>query len=281
MYGRGANSIAEQINQTVEQAQEIIDKFYGGFPRVKEWINKTNEDAHVHGYVEDLWGRRRRLPDVKLPRYEVRLKNSNEDILSDSINFNPFIGSLGKVTKEKPFLISKYENSLKKCRGKKDVDTLKEQAFRENVIIKDNTGFISQAERQCVNARVQGGAASMSKRAMINVYKDQELRNLKFRLLISVHDELIGECPIENAEQVKQRLSCLMIESAKPDCTVPMKCDAEAFSSWYADEYENTLKESYSKLIKSGLSKESAYEQILNEHEECTEEQIKDILYSE
>ena len=44
----------------------------------------------------------------------------------------------------------------------------------ENIEIHDNSGFIAQAERQCVNARIQGGAATMTKISMIKIHKDEE-----------------------------------------------------------------------------------------------------------
>ena len=70
MYGRGVASIAEQINGTIKDAQKIVDDFYKGFPKVKKWMDETQTFAKTYGYVEDLWGRRRRLPDIQLPRFE-------------------------------------------------------------------------------------------------------------------------------------------------------------------------------------------------------------------
>ena len=68
MYGRGVASIAEQIKDhsgpttqnDIKEAQKIQDGFFSGFPKVKNWITNTQETAHSLGYVEDLWGRRRR-----------------------------------------------------------------------------------------------------------------------------------------------------------------------------------------------------------------------------
>ena len=93
MYGRGVASIAEQINGTVEEAQKIIDDFYTGFPKVKDWIAKTEADAKVNGYVEDLWGRRRRLPDIKLPKYTVKYEK-------ESTTFNPILYTKGIYSSE-------------------------------------------------------------------------------------------------------------------------------------------------------------------------------------
>jgi hypothetical protein len=59
------------VASTIEEAQKIIDDFYGGFPKVKEWTDKTQSDAKQTDYVEDLWGRRRRLNDLLLPKYKI------------------------------------------------------------------------------------------------------------------------------------------------------------------------------------------------------------------
>ena len=149
--------------------------------------------------------------------------------------------------------------------------------MNNNIRINDNTGFISQAERQCVNARIQGGAASMSKRAMINAYNSKELNGLGFRLLIAVHDELIGECPIENKEKCKELLTKVMIESALPEVTVPMKCDTDDFPSWYYDVYSSEIKKEYNQL-QENLSTNEAYRVLLDNHAELLPNEIDKIL---
>lgn len=270
MYGMGETSIASSLKCSIDEARNIKQGFFKEFPKVEKWINKTEEDAKVVGYVEDIWGRRRRLPDLLKEKYEISFANSE-------LNFNPLIGSTGKFSNQNVKMIDDYRTKLNKCKYKKDVDTIKLEAQNDGLIIKDNSSFIAQAERQCVNARIQGGAASMSKRAMIAVYKDDVLRNLGFRLLIAVHDELIGECPIENKEQVKTRMSELMIKSALPEVTVPMKCDADDFPSWYYDVYSSDIKKEYNKLLENS-NKNVAFKQLLDNHIECTEEQIVGML---
>ena len=281
MYGRGVSSIADQIKshkgpatkEDIQEAQKITNDFFNGFPKVKNWMDTTEKNAKKNGYVEDLWGRRRRLPDIQLERYEIKNKNG-----SSVDNFNPLLGSKGIYSNTNSILIDKYKKQCYNCKSKKEIDALKLRALKDGIEIKDNGGFIAQAERQCVNARVQGGAASMSKRAMIEVHNDAELRELGFKLLIAVHDELIGECPIENQEKVKERLSYLMIESAKPECIVPMKCDADSFSSWYLDVYCSNLKEEYEELLKIKSAEEDVFSILYAEHEELTKEKLREIL---
>lgn len=272
MYQRGAASVAEQINQTVEEAQDIINKFFEGFPKVKTWVDQTIADVRKNGYVEDLWGRRRRLPDVLLPKYNIKYTNKNNEL-----DFNPLLGC-NKDYSTDDAKIMKYREQVTKCRNRKDYDNIKNQALKEGISITDNSGFIAQAERQSVNARVQGGAASMSKRAMIAVHGDEELKKLGFRLLLAVHDELIGECPKENAEAAADRLSYLMIESAKPDCSCPMKCDATIEDCWYLTDFMEQVKSEFNKKVSSGKSKNEAFDDIVKERTESTIEQLHEIL---
>ena len=114
----------------------------------------------------------------------------------------------------------------------KHIHKLIDEALKEGIIIIDNSGYLAESERQVVNGIVQGSAADMTKRAMVALYNNQELKDLGFRLLMSVHDENIGECPIENVKRVTELLSQVMIES-NDRCSVPMKCDAEVSEYWY------------------------------------------------
>lgn len=276
MYGRGVKSIAEQIGRSTKEAQKMVDDFYDSFPNVKKWVTETETFAKEFGYVEDLWGRRRRLPDIQLPPYEVKFKDARLN-KSDS-NFNPLFGSKGLIQKQKSPVIIKYEDMLSKCRDRDSVNKVIQQAAQESVVIKNNNGFISQAQRQCVNARIQGGAATMSKKAMINVYNDEVLNKLGFRLLLAVHDELIGECPEEHSEEVANRLCEVMKNSALPECTVPFKCDPTIEKSWYYTDYSDNINEKYKKLIDSGVDETSALNTICTENYECTEQQLKEML---
>ena len=272
MYGRGAPSVADQIGSTVEEAQKIINSFYDGFPRVKKWVQQTEEDAKQTGYVEDFWGRRRRLPDLLLSKYTIKLKEK-----TSGINFNPILHSKGLVTKSADPRIEKYTNLITKSKGRKEFNSIKAEADKDGVLVIDNGGFISQAERQCVNARIQGGAATMTKIAMRKIYDDTELRELGFKLLITVHDELIGECPQENAEKCADKLSYIMSNCIKEYTDMPFKCDAEIEHCWYFNTYSHDVEEEIHELC-SKMSWDKVCEYMKEEHTECTEEELQELL---
>lgn len=270
MYGMGPASLAESINGTVQEAQKIIDDFYAGFPKVKKWIDETYTFARENGYVEDLWGRRRRLPDMQLPKFTITPVNGSAS------EFNPILGCWGLYGNQSNPIIDVYRKKLDAARGKKDIDNITAAALKDGLTIRNNGYFISQAERQCVNSRVQGGAATMSKKAMINVYRDPVLKELGFKLMIAVHDELIGECPEENADRVADRLCDVMKHSALPECTVPFKCDPTIESSWYYTDYGDTLRAEYNKLCDKNPN--TAFSLLCEAHTECTTEQIEKMI---
>ena len=85
-------------------------------------------------------------------------------------------------------------------------------------------------ERVALNMPIQGSAADIIKLAMLRV--DAALRDagLAARLVLQVHDELIVECPEEEAEQVKELLKTEMESVAQ--LSVPLIADAKAGRTW-------------------------------------------------
>ena len=181
-------------------------------------------------------------------------------------------------TKKSPVL-EKYKREAEACTYKNQVASLKERALKEGVEILDNGGFIARAERQCVNARIQGGAATMSKIAMRKVYDSKELRDLGFSIILQVHDELIGECPEENAEKVAEILTDIMKNCVSDLVDVPFKCDADISPCWYYSDYSDTLKKEYNELLNKGMTSEEAIQYFVEHNTECTEEQIREMIF--
>jgi len=182
------------------------------------------------GYVTTNWGRKRRLPNIQLDLYEFSYSKNNQ-------NFDPLFDDINtSFNNEVPDNIkNKYLKMLDKCYGKEEKDRIKAMATSEGINIKDNGGYIAEAKRQCVNSRIQGSAADQIKIAMILIGTNQRLKELGFRLLLTVHDELIGECPKENIKEVSELFSKLMIEAAK-ELVIPSKCDLSVSDRWYGEE---------------------------------------------
>ena len=86
-------------------------------------------------------------------------------------------------------------------------------------------------ERVAMNTPIQGTAADIIKIAMVRVYRRLKKDGLKSRLLLQIHDELIVEAPIEEAEQVKVLLKEEMHDAVH--LVVPMEVAAKTGKTWY------------------------------------------------
>lgn len=237
MYGRGVPSIAEQMKISTQEAQKIIDDFYAEFPKVKEFVDFAQTFARDYGFVETAWGRKRRLSDMQLPPIEIK-----PCIKSYSDNFDPFAFDATESIPQDDYVpdevYRKYYTLLNRARGRQQQQKVKELAEQEGYTIKDNRGFIEDAKRQCVNSIIQGSAADMTKLTMIKIFNDEELNKLGYKLIIPVHDEVLGICSRENAKAVRDRLEYIMVHIVDGKFKIPMKCDIEVTERWYGEGIE-------------------------------------------
>jgi DNA polymerase-1 len=86
-------------------------------------------------------------------------------------------------------------------------------------------------KRAAMNAPIQGSAADIIKTAMVNVYKKLEEKNLKSKLILQVHDELIVETVEEEIEVVKKIVRDEMENAVIMD--VNLDVDLNVGKSWY------------------------------------------------
>ncbi len=130
--------------------------------------------------------------------------------------------------------IRKHIRDLKVfCKEHGYVSTLDGRKRRLTSIWSDEWWERKKAERQLLNAEIQGTAADIMKRALYKVSTDQRITILGGKLLLTVHDELISEAPYETAIEVSK----YMIEdmSGVVNLKVPMSVDAEISvdGRWY------------------------------------------------
>jgi DNA polymerase-1 len=86
------------------------------------------------------------------------------------------------------------------------------------------------AERAAVNMPIQGGAADIMKLAMIQVHHRIEEADLRTRMLLQVHDELMFEVPVEEVEALKEIIYDEMPRAM--GLTVPLKVDVKTGYTW-------------------------------------------------
>ena len=88
----------------------------------------------------------------------------------------------------------------------------------------------SFGERVALNMPIQGTAADIMKLAMVRVFDRLRAERLEARLIMQVHDELIVECPEQEAEQVKTLLTAEM--EGVVELAVPLLAEAHSGKNW-------------------------------------------------
>ena len=160
VYGISAFSLSQDINVSVAEAKDYMDRYFAHYAGVKTYMDAVVEQAKQAGYVATLFGRRRWVPELK------------------SSNFNM-------------------------------------RAF---------------GERVALNAPIQGTAADIIKLAMIRVRDRLKAEGLEGRLVLQVHDELIVECPEQEAQTV-----CRLVEEEMrgvAQLSVSLQADTHAGKCW-------------------------------------------------
>jgi DNA polymerase I len=74
VYGLSAFGLADRLGIGQDEAQEFIDRYLQGFPKVKEFIDRTIERARDEGHVTTLFGRIRRVPELRSRQRQMRLQ---------------------------------------------------------------------------------------------------------------------------------------------------------------------------------------------------------------
>ncbi len=159
VYGIGAFSLSQDIGVSRFEAENYINEYLKNFWGIKDYMENVIAKAKEDGYVEDIFGRRRYLPELKSGNFNMR-------------------------------------------------------AF---------------GERVARNMPIQGAAADIIKIAMIKV--QDALKDMQARLILQVHDELIVECPLNEAEKVQELLKKEMENAVK--LSVPLLVDANIGENWY------------------------------------------------
>lgn len=297
-YGMSGATAGARLGKSREDGEALLDNFFSGFPNVKLAIDYSKEFLKTNGYVEDFYGRRRHLPEISAPPYAVSYVNPEEEM---SQVFNPFIGCENRDynTPLKQKWIDKVRQKVQASqdwRRKKAAEDnkpfvendemsnaafekLAAEALKEGILLTANTGRRAQAERQCFNARIQGGAATLTKLAMVDISRDKELNDYHAQLIIPVHDELLVECPEFYADKVEVRLPDVMTGAAKGGgINIPQSCDPYNVTRWYAEEMAASITDTFKKLMDSGLSKEAALDKIYADHCEIPQSAILDVV---
>ncbi len=160
IYGTSAYSLSKELGVSTHEAKEFIERYFQKYPKVREFLDKTIEEARSRGYVTTLFGRKRYIPELLNPNKNIQ----------------------------------------------------------------------AAGERIAVNTPIQGTAADLMKKAMIEVWREIQKQGFDAKMIIQVHDELVFEVKEEQADQlmkmVKERMEGVM------KLEVPLVVDIACGKNW-------------------------------------------------
>ncbi len=122
------------------------------------------------------------------------------------------------------------DNQIELARKKGYVQTIKGRKRYLNDIGSANAIVRGMAERNAINAPIQGSAADIIKMAMINIFNKFKNENLKSKMILQVHDELNFDVFLPELERVKSIVKYEMEHAVELD--VPIVVEMNAAKNW-------------------------------------------------
>ncbi|QXE00678.1 DNA polymerase I [Terribacillus sp. DMT04] len=208
----------------------------------------AQDDKLIEAFNEDMDIHSRTAMDV----FHVEEKDltSNMRRQAKAVNFGIVYGisdyglsqSLGITRKEAQQFIDRYfksfpgvktymEDIVQDAKQKGFVTTIMNRRRYLPDLTSRNFNVRSFAERTAMNTPIQGSAADIIKKAMIDLAERLESEQMEAKLLLSVHDELILEAPESEIEKLKEVVPDVMEHTVKLD--VPLKVDYSYGKTWY------------------------------------------------
>lgn len=160
VYGISRFALAEDLGVSRKEADDYMNQYFATYSGVRRYMEEIVKTAKKRGYVATIMGRRRYLPELESPVFNIR-------------------------------------------------------AF---------------GERVALNAPIQGSSADIIKLAMNNTARRLRAEKRKAKLILQIHDELIIEAPLAEAEPIKTLLREEMENVMR--LSVPLTVDVAAGKNW-------------------------------------------------
>ena len=160
IYGGGEMRLASTLSIKVEAAREVISKYLGGLPKIKEFMDESAQILDYFGYTETMFGRRRYISEIYSKNIELKKK----------------------------------------------------------------------AEREGMNHRIQGSNADLIKLAMIAIHSMLENKQLKSKLVLQIHDEIVIDVHPDEKAFLKEDVLDIMQNVVH--FSIPMVAEGEYADSW-------------------------------------------------
>ncbi|MBX2961154.1 MAG: DNA polymerase I [Cyclobacteriaceae bacterium] len=174
-------------------------------------------------------------PDMRRKAKEVNfgiLYGSTAFGLSQNLNISRSEAAeiISSYFSEFPAIKRYMDNSILEAREKEYVETILGRRRYLRDINSRNITTRGFAERNAINAPIQGSAADIIKIAMVNIQRWMEKENLKSRMIMQVHDELVFDAHNDEVDLLKENITRLMKSAVHLE--VPMEVEVGVGKNW-------------------------------------------------
>jgi DNA polymerase-1 len=141
---------------------------------------------------------------------------------------------IGSYFSEFEALHAYKEDLLEAAKKNGYVETVLGRRLYVEALNSKNGTLRAHAERQALNAPIQGSAADIIKRAMIRIDKMLQEEQKVSRMVLQVHDEIVLEVPEGEADEMEERVKGIMEGAGEPFCglSVPLRVDSGRGLNW-------------------------------------------------
>jgi DNA polymerase I-like protein with 3'-5' exonuclease and polymerase domains len=196
----GKGKLMNELDLTKDKAEELFAKYHSTVPFVKQLTNGVMAAAQQRGKIKTILGRR-----CRFPKYEPILRGSDWGTFVPAEDHETML----ELKQMGPYLLDDDGNQIK------DKDGNPQKNYWHN------NGHRRAFTYKALNKLIQGSAADMTKKAMVDLYKEGLIGH------IQIHDELDFSIESEaQADKIKQ-----IMEHAV-DLKVPNKVDYESGPNW-------------------------------------------------
>lgn len=198
LYGMSQHGLAAAANMSYGEAQHFIDEYYRIRPHIKEFMERTIRQAHDDGFVQTLFGRRRPTPDIRSNNFAVR--SAAERAAANM----PIQGTEADLMKLAMLAVEKRLTTM-----------------TSPDLLPSKTGKFEKNEFALPERQVSSGSKSGL------VHKNISLGHQ----ILQIHDSIMVECPLQNAEIVSKMLVETM-ENIYPQLGIKLKVDVKIGNNW-------------------------------------------------
>ncbi|KAH1092805.1 hypothetical protein GLYMA_14G025300v4 [Glycine max] len=223
-HSRTAMNMYPHIREAVEKKEVLL-----------EWHPQPGEDKPPVPLLKDAFASERRK--AKMLNFSIAYGKTPVGLSKDwKVSVKEAKKTVDLWYNDRKEVLQWQEERKKEARVLHCVYTLLGRARRFPLMAQANTYQKGHIERAAINTPVQGSAADVAMCAMLQISKNKRLKELGWKLLLQVHDEVILEGPTESAEVAKSIVIECMSKpfNGKNILKVDLSVDAKCAQNWYS-----------------------------------------------